>query len=258
MGTVKMVLLDREKMQEIELAGTKFFVIERITKNKNASARLKDKQIIISIPARWPNSEKQKIKDKLQKRAIRAIEKGKWRINKVKKTRFYHGQKVKVLENEFEIIFISGERFDSRIKEDKIELLLPEHPEKEKIASLLVRKEITEKFFDSIEARVNQLNSIHFQATIGKLSLRDNFSRWGSCSRKGSISLNFKLLFMPQEIMDYVIIHELAHTKYRNHGPRFWSLVEKAMPDYSQKRKWLRENGDRIFTIEDTKKSINL
>ncbi|MBI5047171.1 M48 family metallopeptidase [Candidatus Micrarchaeota archaeon] len=246
-------------MEEIELIGTKFFIIERFTSNKNANARLKGNEIVISIPSRWPAKEKERIKLSLQKSAIKAIEKGKWKVNKVKKAKFYHGQKVKILEKQFEIVFKEGVAFQSKILENQVEITLKEHPEKDEIASFLVRKEVTNKFFDQLLARVEEMNKIHFQGNVSKLTIRDNFSRWGSCSRDGSISLNFKLLFMPSEILDYVIVHELAHTKYRNHGPRFWGVVEKVMPEYHERRKWLRQNGDKIFEKENrTEKHMKL
>lgn len=75
-----------------------------------------------------------------------------------------------------------------------------------------------------------------------KLSLRGQKTRWGSCSSKGEISLNWKLIAAPPEILDYVVIHELAHLKHHNHSKAFWSLVEAYCPEYQGLKKWLREN----------------
>ena len=95
----------------------------------------------------------------------------------------------------------------------------------------------------AVRARINHYNSLHFKADISRITLRDNTTTWGSCSRDGYINLNMRLLFMPEEILDYVIVHELAHTKYLSHGKRFWGLVEKTLPDYNKRRRWLRDNG---------------
>ena len=57
------------------------------------------------------------------------------------------------------------------------------------------------------------------------------------------MTLNIRLLFMPEEILDYVIVHELAHSRYMSHGKRFWALVAKVLPDYDRRRKWLRDKG---------------
>jgi predicted metal-dependent hydrolase len=71
---------------------------------------------------------------------------------------------------------------------------------------------------------------------------RGQRTRWGSCSRNGHLSFNWKLVKTPAEIIDYVIIHELAHLKQMNHSPRFWALVEKYCPDFKIRRKWLHDH----------------
>lgn len=66
-------------------------------------------------------------------------------------------------------------------------------------------------------------------------------TRWGSCNRKGGINFTYRLLFVPEELIDYVVVHELAHLKEMNHSAGFWSIVEQTMPDYKARRKKLRE-----------------
>lgn len=68
-------------------------------------------------------------------------------------------------------------------------------------------------------------------------------TRWGSCSARGTVSLTWRLVMAPPEIIDYVIIHELAHTREKNHFRAFWSLVEEQLPDYRQRRRWLKKFG---------------
>ena len=80
-----------------------------------------------------------------------------------------------------------------------------------------------------------------------RVTIRNQRSRWGSCSRRGAIALNFRLLQMPPSVTDYVLIHELMHLKQQNHGPKFWALVERACPDYRDAERWLRRYGRRLF-----------
>ncbi|MGB9835359.1 MAG: M48 family metallopeptidase [Candidatus Saccharicenans sp.] len=82
-----------------------------------------------------------------------------------------------------------------------------------------------------------------------KFRLSSARRRWGSCSARGTISLNWRLIMAPPEIVDYVILHELAHLKVRSHSPAFWSLLSRYIPDYQIKRKWLKENGFRLNLI---------
>ncbi len=85
--------------------------------------------------------------------------------------------------------------------------------------------------------------------SYGRIGIRLQKTRWGSCSAKGNLSFNAVISIMPEEIMDYVIIHELCHRIEMNHSGRFWSLIGDAIPDYREKRKWLKENGDRYMRM---------
>ena len=79
--------------------------------------------------------------------------------------------------------------------------------------------------------------------TYGKITVRNQKTRWGSCSSKGNLNFNWKLVLMPPEILDYVVVHELAHRKEMNHSPLFWKEVAAVLPDYRERRAWLREHG---------------
>ena len=86
---------------------------------------------------------------------------------------------------------------------------------------------------------------LHFNAFY-KLPLRKVFiknlkSRWGSCSEKGNLNFNYKLVFLPAEIVDYIIVHELCHLKEFNHSDAFWAEVEKVLPNHIALRKELRK-----------------
>ncbi len=79
--------------------------------------------------------------------------------------------------------------------------------------------------------------------TYGRIAIRDQKTRWGSCSGEGNLNFNWRLIMAPAGVLDYVVIHELAHRKEMNHSKAFWSVVEQAMPDYKKYRNWLKENG---------------
>lgn len=83
--------------------------------------------------------------------------------------------------------------------------------------------------------------------TYGRVTVRNQVSRWGSCSAKGNLNFNCLLMLCPPEILDYVIVHELCHRKQMNHSKEFWTEVERAIPDYKAREKWLKDNGGSII-----------
>ena len=81
--------------------------------------------------------------------------------------------------------------------------------------------------------------------SYGSITVREQKTRWGSCSAKGNLNFNWKLVLMPEEILEYVVVHELAHRLQMNHSMEFWDEVEKILPDYRKRRQWLKENGQK-------------
>ena len=79
-----------------------------------------------------------------------------------------------------------------------------------------------------------------------KLTIRGQRTRWASCSRTGAMSFNWRLLLAPEEVLDYVVWHEVCHLQVMDHSPRFWALLERWCPDYRQQSRWLRRHGQTL------------
>jgi predicted metal-dependent hydrolase len=79
-----------------------------------------------------------------------------------------------------------------------------------------------------------------------KLSIRSQRTRWASCSSSGAMSFNWRLLLAPEEILDYVVEHEVAHLAIHDHSERFWALLGSRCPDYAEHERWLRRNGQTL------------
>src|SRR6185369_1027600 len=91
-----------------------------------------------------------------------------------------------------------------------------------------------------VHAQLSHFNSF-YNFSYGRVSIKDTKSRWGSCSKRGNLNFNYKILFLPPHLADYLIVHELCHLKEFNHSPRFWSLVGQTVPDHKAIRRELRQ-----------------
>ncbi len=92
-------------------------------------------------------------------------------------------------------------------------------------------------------ARLASLAGVQY----GRITIRNQKTRWGSCSSKGNLNFNCLLMLAPREILDYVIVHELCHRKEMNHSPRFWAEVAKIDPDYKKHERWLKTEGTKLM-----------
>ena len=107
-------------------------------------------------------------------------------------------------------------------------------------------KDLAEKAKIYIPKRVDYFASL-IGVTYGRITIRSQKTRWGSCSSSGNLNFNCLLMLCPNEVIDYVVVHELCHRKQLNHSKSFWAEVEKVMPDYKLHQKWLKENGSELI-----------
>jgi len=81
---------------------------------------------------------------------------------------------------------------------------------------------------------------------LGRITLRDTRSRWGSCAANGNLSFSWRLVLAPVEVLDYVVAHEVAHLVHHNHSPAYWAVVRELVPEADGLRRWLKTNGPRL------------
>ena len=108
------------------------------------------------------------------------------------------------------------------------------------------RKALAEQAAEILPEKVRHYSQ-RIGVSCGRITIRSQRTRWGSCSTGGNLSFNCLLMLCPEPVQDYVVIHELCHRKEMNHSPAFWSEVEKHCPDYRIHRKWLKDNGASLI-----------
>lgn len=108
-------------------------------------------------------------------------------------------------------------------------------------------KELADKALDYIPKRVKYY-AYREGFSYNRITIRNQVSRWGSCSSKCNLNFNCLLMLTPDYVIDYVVVHELCHLREMNHSPAFWAEVKKILPDYEKALLWLKENGDNIIS----------
>jgi len=121
---------------------------------------------------------------------------------------------------------------------------LPDEDRKQAVKEALM-KWYRQHFSEIVKERL-KVYSLQLKAAPCKVVIKNQKTMWGSCSQKGNINLNWKLVMAPVEIIDYVIVHELCHLKVMNHSKDFWNLVASTLPNFHESKNWLKINGNRL------------
>lgn len=139
---------------------------------------------------------------------------------------------------------IQGDRMHMEIKNGMCILTLAEPNDEEQVRAAL-KAQLAKLALVRIREKLNIYAPI-IGVNYNRVTIRDQKSRWGSCSSKHNLNFNWKLIMAPPEALEYVVIHELCHLIEFSHSPKFWSLVGKHMPEYEYWKKWLKEHGSEL------------
>jgi len=151
---------------------------------------------------------------------------------------YYFGEKVFL-----EVLNSSKKRPNIKIREDKMIINIYENVSKKEGVEMI--KKAIENFYrkkaeEVIHDRLQFFNE-YCNFKYKRVVLRNQKTRWGSCSSSGNLNFNWRLIMAPIEVIDYVVVHELCHLKQMNHSVKFWRLVEDIIPDYKERKRWLKE-----------------
>lgn len=164
--------------------------------------------------------------------------------------KYISGETLELYSEKFLIKCISSADKEATIKIRAGELVLsfPENAKedrKNKLASKMVARIMAVYFKDKLTQRVHEINNLYFKQVVKNVILKNNSTNWGSCSIRHNINLSVRLLFAPDYVIDYVIIHELTHLIHMNHSDAYWAHVASVMPEYEVAEKWLKKHGGK-------------
>lgn len=233
----------------LEINGKEYPVLISIEPRTSSTVSIGKRGISIRIPKTMSRDEMARTILQYKRWAKERIEKSPLKEEMSKA--YNNGDRLMVGDKEYllTILYASKQSSSARFKDNHISLVIsseiPKTRQKAHISALLSRV-IARQRLPYLEKKIKELNENHFKQNIRKIFFKNQKSRWGSCSEKGNINISTRLLFAPDDILEYVCVHELSHLLEFNHSDRFWSLVEKAMPNYQEKEDWLKKNGENI------------
>jgi predicted metal-dependent hydrolase len=232
-----------------DIEGQQLPVIIFKERRNNARIYVGKKAIRIRLPIFLSATQEKEQLESFKKWVAKKIKEREGIVNHYEYKQYYDGQQIVVGQRTYQLAVSirDNKRNSVRIREGNIiDLRLSKWitgEERWKDVRSLMSRAIAHDFRPAVEARVHELNALHFQKPINKIFFKNNFSNSGSCSINNNINLTTSLFFAPPEVMDYIIIHELAHLIERNHSLRFWALVARAMPEYKEHEAWLKQYG---------------
>lgn len=220
----------------------KGFIAEvvRTNRTKSADVRVEDGVVSVVVPKTLELDRINKILD----------DKRQWIKNKIYLHRdaqpnttkeFVSGESFAYLGRNYRLKVVDGHFKPVKLVQGRLVITVPnpkEYPH-------MVRNALVRWYKQHAELKLNEKIK-RYAAIVGvepeSVGIKNFKSRWGSCSAKGHIDFNWKIIMAPNRMVDYVVIHELCHLKHHDHSPKFWKEVERVVPDYQACKEWLKVN----------------
>ena len=237
-----------EERMLLNLSGTEVPVRLIRERRRSVRAYMGKEEVIMRFPRQLSAEEEKKHLDRLVKWLHKPHRKRTDAFQRYQAADYQDGDTLSVGERQYTPLLQLENRKTSSGQLDQGQITLKlsrsqSEQQRSKAIRTLLSRVIGADFLPAITHRVHELNDRYFQKRIKAVKLKYNHSNWGSCSNTGNINLSTRLLFAPQKVVDYVIVHELAHLLYLDHSPRFWREVARALPDYEEQEAWLRQYG---------------
>ena len=212
------------------------------TKRKTIALIVKpDGSLLVRAPMRATNKSIQEFVS----RNTQWIEKTRVKIKAVSPPRpkqYLPGEEFEYLGNAYPLEIVVEQNKDLLLEDGKFKLAASSQDKAETVFERWYKQQARQILTERVEFHACQ-NGFEY-CSIGITSAR---TRWGSCSAKGALNFSWRLIQAPMEAVDYVVIHELVHTVIHDHSRKYWRKLEQTLPDYRERRKWLKSNGHRLL-----------
>jgi len=216
-------------------------LVKRTDRRKTASIKIDEGSVKVIVPKSVSSN---RIREFISKREgwIKAKLNQQISIKSKKKIKYIDGEVVPYLGRDYRLKFINGDSLSLKMKSGSFVITIPkgQKPEQKVIKNLLVDwyKKYAKIHLEEKTKKFSETMNVNPKSIV----IKNYKSRWGSCSSKGELSFNWRIILTPQWIVDYIVVHELCHLLEFNHSPKYWSHVKRYIPNWKDCRNWLKEN----------------
>lgn len=227
------------------------YALHKSLKAKRVSISIKNQKIKVSIPKGITLEYAKNFLEDNKDWVIKHLDKQSAIAQRVKPKNYTSGEKLLYRGRSYPLVIEekSSDSYHALFKGSRIVVYVPPDlvPEKK---TFMVKSLIEEWYKGQAQKLLPEQVDYYsrlLNTSYNKLKIKDQKTRWGSCSNKGNINLNWRIIMAPHQVAAYVIIHELAHLKHMNHSKEFWKTVEESLQDYKKWKKWLTQNGKELL-----------
>ncbi|MEG6523278.1 M48 family metallopeptidase [Desulfotomaculum sp. 1211_IL3151] len=234
------------KTKAIQLGGKKIpYLLRESSRAKNISLKISiEKGLEVVVPVNYPTGQVETL----------LREKGEWILQKLtlisqraqqkKENSLAEKHAVRFLGKSYPVVLVFQQGYpEVELVEDRIIVMLPREYQ-DRVAQIIeswLRYQAKKIIMQRLEV-VAKVFGVHYKQVF----IKDQKTRWGSCSSQGNLNFNYRLVMAPLSVIDYLVAHEAAHLIEMNHSKKFWALVERICPNYKVQRKWLKEHGTEL------------
>lgn len=228
------------------------YELRKSSKAKRVSISIKNGRVSVAIPTGFTFEYAKNFLEDNKEWVLRHLQKQMSASQKIRQKNYTSGEKLLYRGRSYPLIIeevISSEYF-AVFKGSRIVVYIPPDLAPEEKPQMV--KSLIEEWYkgqaqkllpEQVDYYAKMLNT-----PFNRLKVKDQKTRWGSCSNKGNINLNWRIIMAPHQVAAYVIIHELTHLRHMNHSKEFWKMVESSLPEYKKWKKWLTLNGKELLT----------
>jgi predicted metal-dependent hydrolase len=229
------------------------YELHKSSKAKRVSITIKNERVRVAVPTGFTFEYAKNFLEDNKEWVLKHFQKHMIQSKEHRPRKYVNGEKLLYRGRNYPLVVekVTGPSYYALFKGSRIVAYIPHDLSSEE--QHLVTKTYIQAWYISQAEKILPEQVDYYSKRLNlpykKLKIKDQKTRWGSCSSMGNINLNWRIIMAPNQVVAYVIIHELTHLRCMNHSKEFWKMVEQYLPDYKKWKKWLADNGQTLIDL---------